>query len=146
MKHMFNCEWLCVYSPFSAHYRSALSMFSVTWGIKYSFVFFRWGEIDLTAFIYSANTVSRPTTLFQNILHCIWECVWLLHFSLLIRERNLIWLHSSDRRTCVPSEGLRPFFSILCIIFGSRCGCQIFSKRGGIGLPVFSECVLALHT
>ena len=63
----------------------------------------------------------------------------------IFRYEKGIWSELSSAKTCVPSEGLLLFFSILCITFGSRCGYRFFSLRG-IGLPVFSECVRALHT
>ena len=69
-----------------------------------------------------------PITLFQNILHCIWECVWLLHFFAKRKGFGLTaFICSANTRTVRRSMTL----SILCIIFGSSCGYRFFSLREG---------------
>ena len=130
MKPMFNCEWLCVHSSFSAHCGSVHRMFSVTFGIKCSFYFFAKGRRLVWLPSSARPTPSAGLSLLFRIFCIVFRsvCGYCIFSS---RERELVWLHSSAQQTCVPSEGLWLLFSILCIIIGSRCGYCFFSLREG---------------
>ena len=114
-------------------------------GLSVVFYVFDQGRRLVCAFICSANTVSRPVTLCKNILHSIWECVRLLHFS---AKRNgfrlAVFIYSANMRTA-----RRPITRMKHFMHNLRkyvCLSHCFAKTRGIGLPVFSECVLALNT